>query len=548
MRGVLTLALPLAVVWILPACGCGSTSLRGDADTTEEITPDTGEDPVDAGPDEPLTYCGNGVIEGDESCDGDDLGGMTCEDLGYHGGLLACRPDCTFDESRCGDTPGCVRYVDLNTTAFSPDGLTWATAVPTVQHGIDLAAEVATMAEPCEVWVAEGTYHIYQTEPADSVQLEPYVHLFGGFRGREVLRVERDWDEYKTILDGRASEDSSMQVYHVVQGSGETLIDGFEITGGRTKEDYPLPGVDSVGAGMVVWNGSPVIENCTFRDNIALSNGSGWGGAILVESGNTKIRRCAFIDNMAGRLGGAIAINSARPHITDCVFENNSVRDSDGDLDGMGGAIGTTGSMGLRIGIENCIFIRNSARHGGAIVADSCEHDGTFKVLNSTFIENHATVAGGALSFHQCVDSVNNIIANCTFYGNAARDGSIIYLDAHIYDGSGTFISISNSAIWDNSVPLVWINDTYAGRYDITYSCGEMDPGPGTVGADPMFADPDRGDFHLQSGSPCIDAADGEAAPEHDIEGYLRYDDPSTPNTGTGLPSYADMGAYEYRP
>ncbi len=44
--------------------------------------------------------CGNGVVEGDEPCDGLELT-ATCEDLGYLGGALACTADCTFDESGC---------------------------------------------------------------------------------------------------------------------------------------------------------------------------------------------------------------------------------------------------------------------------------------------------------------------------------------------------------------------------------------------------------------------------------------------------------------
>jgi hypothetical protein len=47
--------------------------------------------------------------------------------------------------------------------------------------------------------------------------------------------------------------------------------------------------------------------------------------------------------------------------------------------------------------------------------------------------------------------------------------------------------------------------------------------------------------------SPCIDAANGTVAPTTDIDGYSRYDDPCTPNTGTGDPNYVDMGAYEYQ-
>lgn len=49
----------------------------------------------------PVAACRDGRIEGGETCDGDDLGGATCESLGYVGGQLACGSDCTFDKSGC---------------------------------------------------------------------------------------------------------------------------------------------------------------------------------------------------------------------------------------------------------------------------------------------------------------------------------------------------------------------------------------------------------------------------------------------------------------
>jgi hypothetical protein len=46
--------------------------------------------------------CGNGVIDSpSESCDRMDLGGSTCQNLGYTGGTLACDSTCHFDISEC---------------------------------------------------------------------------------------------------------------------------------------------------------------------------------------------------------------------------------------------------------------------------------------------------------------------------------------------------------------------------------------------------------------------------------------------------------------
>lgn len=79
----------------------GSMEGTGDGDG-DMPGPEAGGD-GDGDPD-PTTggaECGNGVSEGEEQCDGADLGGTTCESLGYEGGTLACGPDCILDASGC---------------------------------------------------------------------------------------------------------------------------------------------------------------------------------------------------------------------------------------------------------------------------------------------------------------------------------------------------------------------------------------------------------------------------------------------------------------
>lgn len=49
----------------------------------------------------PDDTCGDGQINGDEDCDGRELGGQTCAGLGFAGGALACGPACSFDVSQC---------------------------------------------------------------------------------------------------------------------------------------------------------------------------------------------------------------------------------------------------------------------------------------------------------------------------------------------------------------------------------------------------------------------------------------------------------------
>jgi hypothetical protein len=47
-------------------------------------------------------FCGNGVKDQvTEACDGMDLDGKTCQDLGFSGGELKCDQECSFDPSGC---------------------------------------------------------------------------------------------------------------------------------------------------------------------------------------------------------------------------------------------------------------------------------------------------------------------------------------------------------------------------------------------------------------------------------------------------------------
>ena len=89
------------------------------------------------------TLCGNGALDGDEQCDLSDLGGATCESLGFNfDGTLGCTAACQYDVSGC----ECQAFPATGqTTAYQADkndGIGGAVAVPddgTVEAGATLA-------------------------------------------------------------------------------------------------------------------------------------------------------------------------------------------------------------------------------------------------------------------------------------------------------------------------------------------------------------------------------------------------------------------------
>jgi len=75
----------------------------------------------------PGGYCGDGVIDAGETCDGSDWGPITgCTNFDYFtGGALSCGTDCQFDTSLCtGGTPGVCGDGEVN-TGEQCDGSDW---------------------------------------------------------------------------------------------------------------------------------------------------------------------------------------------------------------------------------------------------------------------------------------------------------------------------------------------------------------------------------------------------------------------------------------
>ncbi len=62
--------------------------------------PATGVD-AEVLPDVVVVVCGDGVRDPGEVCDGEDLGGVSCESMDFVGGQLLCTNHCVFDDSQC---------------------------------------------------------------------------------------------------------------------------------------------------------------------------------------------------------------------------------------------------------------------------------------------------------------------------------------------------------------------------------------------------------------------------------------------------------------
>ena len=97
------------------------------------------------------TKCGNDVIEGDEKCDGSDLGGKECKDLsGFAGGKLACSKSCDFD------TLGCVKCTDDDLSACGKGQICSDGNCVDLGHKVECGDGIVEDKEECEEGILNG--------------------------------------------------------------------------------------------------------------------------------------------------------------------------------------------------------------------------------------------------------------------------------------------------------------------------------------------------------------------------------------------------------
>ncbi len=428
--------------------------------------------------------------------------------------------------SAAADT-GDVFFVDVRNTSGTQDGLAWATAFDTIQEGIEAAREDFGG----EVWVARGTYSERRANASGSLLLRPGVDVYGGFRGTEIRRSQRNPKVYPTVIDGSTSAGGNPAAT-VVDGANNTVLDGFTVQGGRGE----------AGAGVLNLAESPIIRNCTFRDNIAESFG---GAAFNIDGAAPTLIACVFADNSATGSGGAVTNTASAATFTDCVFSGNH-------SEAAGGAMFNTPDSPVLI--EGCTFESNTAVVGGGAIFNQ----GAAPAIDSSFfIANSTDGFGGAIFNNQAgdtLDSADTLITNSVLARNDAASGggafatllsALTVVNCTIVDNTapeefgGAFFNnaaeteVINSIIWYNSDE--WIVNLADSFTQIRWSnVGGGDRGPNNIAIEPRFVDREDDDYRLLPDSPSIDAGTEEGAPAADL-------------LGTPRPLFdgIDQGAYE---
>jgi parallel beta-helix repeat protein len=282
-------------------------------------------------------------------------------------------------------------------------------------------------------------------------------------------------------------------------GSGEgsnSILWGFTLTNGGVSVGSSSPTIMSnvlvnCGTGIDCEFASPYILN-------NLINGCS-GDAIYLGGADTVYIAGNLIQNNGGGIG---MWASGSPTIINNVIQNNR-----------GTAIGMVNQCDANI-IQNLIVNNNG--------------DGI-----------NAAVPSGA----RCPWIINN-----TIYGNS---GNGIWEDGFVAGGEIiNNIVVGSPALnmnpwYGGPPPTVQFNDFYSTN-GIVYSgvVTNVNSSNGDISSDPLFASAAGGDFHLATGSPCVDAGTNGAPllPPLDLDGYTRI----IAGISNG-PAIADLGVYELR-
>jgi len=276
-----------------------------------------------------------------------------------------------------------------------------------------------------------------------------------------------------------------------------------------------------------------VATMCSGVDVQEVSSPDNDGAGIYCGDQNSPVvSNCVIRNNHADHWGGGLHCKLAHPLIRNCFFYNNT--------SGLGGGLWEGGST-CYPQIVNCVFTENTSKSGGGM----CNDFSAFATLiNCTFNNNKATGSGdhrdggGVLVVSGEPEFINTIV-----WGNEADDAGD---EVHNHDGEPAFSfcdikdCLNEQGNWDTDLGLDKLCNIDA---DPKFVDGGESGDPD--GADNKFCTVDDGLRLSFDDSPCIDAADGDAAPITDITVYARIDIMDIDNIGRGNPDFADMGAYE---
>lgn len=387
---------------------------------------------------------------------------------------------------------------------------------PTIQAAINVANNGDT------VRVAPGTY-------AENIN----------FSGKAIT-VTSSSGAAQTIIDGGGT--GPVVIFNHTEGLN-SVLNGFTIQNGSTLN------TTFRGAGISINSASPTVTNNVIQNNEGCS-----GGGMAVEFSSALIQGNTISNNndfaCSGGDGAGIYIGGAgSAQIIGNVIANNAATSA-----GNGGGIALFAAGTPKI--SNNIITGNttaglspSTQGGGIWIVNQSD-----ALIVQNIIYNNTAGQGSGVYFLVPSGDRGPILINNTIAGSGTSSGSAVYAGG--FDNQVQFFnnlligSVGQNAVncdttYQAQPPAFSNNDAFSsGATGFAGSCSSVVGQNGNITVDPLFANAGTGDFHLQPGSPAIDAGSNSAPnlSQTDNGGKPRIVDGNNDCVST-----VDMGALEFQ-
>jgi hypothetical protein len=340
-----------------------------------------------------------------------------------------------------------IHCVNVSGANPVPPYTSWATATTNIQNAITASAAGDV------VLVTNGLYN------SGGISMDGYITnrvsinkaiLVDSVNGPAATIIQGAWDPTATNGPGAV---------RCVWMTNNTILGGFTICGGATREEFAQGAFSTQGGGVLAASTNSVIYDCVLTTNIASFDGGGIFG--FSGASETRVISCSFIGNQAGPIyaaygGGAYACN-----------------------------------------LQNCILLDNASPQGDGGGAAFCN------LKNSALSGNWCANFGWA--------AYSDSLANCTVISNTTSS-------AVLSGATGPAVysaTLTNCIVIDNFSRFS-IQTNYASS-TLAYCCADpLPPGTGNIDVNPqVLAD----GFHLAQTSPCIGTGLSNVVSGTDIDG-----------------------------
>ncbi|MCA9440892.1 MAG: DUF1565 domain-containing protein, partial [Candidatus Omnitrophica bacterium] len=307
--------------------------------------------------------------------------------------------------------------------------ITWATGYNTISKAV-LASSSGD-----EIWVVEGVYN-------ESISMTTGISIFGGFKGDEIERDDRDWESNATIVDATGINRS------VLTASSECRIDGLTLKNGRSV----------LGGGIFIKSASFSVANCLIEDNLTegdLEDPSVQGGGIYISEATVTIQDSTVFQNTSNMGGGIFCGKGSEVIVLDSVINSNRTVAHEVD----GGQICVpdydTGGVYCYPSVETI-----KGQGGGICIDNDVYEDPPFSVLivNSEISGNKCRDDGGGLL---CRGNGELWLDGCEIRdsfgatGEMVGRGGAMFLESQLLGHTGSrypalYVSVENSSLSNN--------------------------------------------------------------------------------------------------